>query len=89
MLLILALISFILGIIIGTQLSLLIQLIIFVIGILYLNSKSVAQMEIGAILPYMLITVLYAGIIVGDLSYAVQSQAWEGMNIHNPFVVNK
>lgn len=87
--LLIGIIDFAIGVAIGTQLSLLNQLTIFVIGILYLNSSHVAAMEIGSIFPYMLIMVLFAGIIVGDISYIIQTKAWVGMNLHNPFIVTK
>ena len=86
--LLIGIIDFVIGIAIGTQLPLLLQFAIFCIGILYLNSSHVAAMEIGSIFPYLLIMVLFSGIIIGDISYIVQTKAWVGMNIHNPLIVH-
>lgn len=80
---------FFIGIIVGTHLSLMIQGVIFLIGILYLNSESVNQMEIGAILPISSFIIFCIGIVVGDISYALQTNAFNEINWVNPFVVTQ
>lgn len=87
--LILAILPLAIGIIIGTQLSLIWQLVIFIVGIFYLNSSHVKAMEIGALFPIAMFIWCCIGMVVGDISYIIQTGEWATWNIPNPFVVSK
>jgi len=80
-------IAVLIGIILGTQLTLLFQVIIFVILIIYLNSEKVTLMEIGAIIPYSIIMLLFVGMIIGNISWALQTDFFHTVVIPNFFIV--
>ena len=60
-----------------------------IVFIVYMSSSYVARMEIGALIPYILGILFILGMIIGDISYFIQTDAQEfkDLNISNPFVV--
>jgi len=78
-----------LGIVAGTQASLFVQGIALVFYIMYMNSKKVKRMEIGALIPLAMGIIFFVGIIAGDISYMFQTDSITRMNFDNPFVVQR
>ena len=79
--------SFVVGIAFGTSLALVWQLLTFVSILWWLNSDSVRRMEIAGIVPMMLGVVFIAGMVIGDVSYLVQTDTIGDFNLTNPFIV--
>lgn len=75
------------GIIFGTHLPIGFQLVAFFAGIWYLNTDGVRGMEIGAIIPMMIVICFYAGMVIGDISWFIQTDAYHNINWINPFVI--
>jgi hypothetical protein len=68
---ILLLIAAVVGYFIGVKAPLLIQLVVFVAGLVYINSERVRRMEIGALIPMSLFWVMVLGIAAGDIIFYV------------------
>lgn len=77
------------GIIVGTNLNLWIQGALFVAIIMYFNSRQFASLEIGALVPYALLSVFIIGMVIGDISYMFQTDVISDLNLSNPFVVGE
>jgi hypothetical protein len=65
--------------------SLIYQFILAIVSIAWLNSKYIRGMELGAIIPVMGVIIVLIGIIVGDISWMVQTN---NINIMDIFKVN-
>ena len=75
------------GIAVGTSIGLAWQVAIF-IGILYwFTTDMVTSLEIGAIAPMLLGLVFIAGMVIGDVSYLLQTDTIVDWNLTNPFIV--
>lgn len=79
----------IIGIIVGTQFSLMWQGILLFIAIIYCNSRYVASLELGAIFVIAMVFWFFIGVAIGDVSYALQTGDYHNWAIPNPFVVSK
>jgi len=76
-----------LGIAAGTFFNLWIQGGMFIAFILLMNSKSTSGLE--GIFPMIIGTIFFAGVTVGNISYAVQTEEYKTLDVYNPFVVEK
>jgi hypothetical protein len=76
------------GIIIGTQLPLWVQGILLIAVILLNRSWAVRGLEIGAIAYFVIGMALIGGMVVGDISYFIQTGMEFGFDIPNLFKVN-
>ena len=81
-------ISGIIGIWFGTQFNLMIQFGAVIAFYVIMESPYVRAMEIGAIFPYLIGFSFLIGIMLGDISWAVQTNVWDQWNFSNPFKVN-
>ena len=83
-----SLISFFIGIIIGTQSPLWIQGLIVVILIIFTNSDAVRSHELGAISYIFISFATIVGMLIGDISYFVQTNVELKINldIHKSFL---
>lgn len=81
-------IFFVVGIIFGTQFEWVYQVAAVFVFIGIMESSYVRSMEIGAIIPYLFGISFLIGMLIGDISWAIQTNAWETMNFKNPFSVN-
>jgi len=73
------------GIAVGTSLPWWVGGIIVVIGFM-----SAAGTEgLGAIIPYIMTMIFLVGLVIGNFSYAIQTDSFSKANISNPFVVEK
>lgn len=77
------------GIITGTQVLLWVQAIIAAVIILYLNSSSVNKLELVGFLIIIPGAIFIVGMIIGDISWLIQTGAISGWHVSNPFVVSK
>ncbi len=77
------------GVVVGTKVFLWIQLVLFLLYIIYMNSEEVKRMEIGAMIPFVFGVVFFIGVLIGDISYAIQTDSFSDLNISNLFVVSK
>ena len=75
------------GIAVGTSLGLAWQVAIFAGILVWLQSDSVTRLEVGAIVPMTLGVVFIIGMIIGDVSYMIQSDIISDWNLTNPFIV--
>lgn len=64
---ILSIIAAVLGFFVGIKAPLFLQALIFIGIVIYLNSGSVREMELGALFPIMLGIVFILGMVVGDI----------------------
>jgi len=81
--LIFALIIFVTGVAIGTSLPIWIGIVIVIVGV-YITMQTDGY---GVVIPYIFTLVITVGLVVGNISYSVQSGYFD--NISNPFVVKK
>lgn len=75
------------GILVGTQLSLFIQGVILFLIILYFNTDDIKYGGLAALAPIAIGLWFIVGMLVGDISYALQTDAINQYDISNPFVV--
>ena len=80
-------ILFIIGVVFGTQMEWPWQVAAIFVGYGYLNSRYVASKEIGGILDMLFVAAFMVGMIVGDISWVIQTSAWENWDFGNPFIV--
>lgn len=85
----LIMLPFIGGIITGTQVLLWVQGIIAVCIIIYLNSDRVNRLELAGFLIVIPGIIFTVGMVIGDISWLIQTGALSEWNIGNPFVVSK
>ena len=79
---------FVVGVIFGTQLVWVWQVAAVFLAITYFNSSHYSRLEIGGIVPAVIAFWFFIGMIVGDISWAIQTEAWNDWDIGNPFTVN-
>jgi hypothetical protein len=82
---ILIFILFLVAVAIGTSLPFWVGLL--VLAFFIYNSSRAEGLE--ALLPMALSVVVALGLIIGNISYAVQTDYFKDASIPNPFVVNK
>ena len=78
-------IIFAISIAVGTSLPLWVG----IIPVLYLGYITTKTDGLGAIVPMVLMIIVFVGLVIGNISYLVQTDYFKDINISNPFVVEK
>jgi len=81
-----AVLSLIIGVIMGTQCSWWLQLIAIVVLFFFIKSKSVSRLELGGLSYAFWAYAFIIGMIVGDISYILQTGiTLKPIDIFSPF----
>ncbi len=78
----------ILGIVFGTQFTWEWQIGAAVAFYIIMESPQVRSMEIGAIIPMAFGIYFLGGMIIGDISWFIQTWDTQSIEYTNPFIVN-
>jgi len=78
-------ILFVVGVMVGTALPIWVNFIVFGFFI-YITVRTEG---LGQIVPIISTIIITLGLIVGNISYAVQTDYFNSLDIGNPFVVEK
>ena len=73
------------GVMIGTALPIWVSFLVFAFFV-YI---TVNTEELGQIFPMVLTIIITLGLIIGNISYAVQTDYLDSLDIGNPFVVEQ
>lgn len=78
----------IIGIAVGTAAPLWAQTLALLVYGMYMMTEKVRRMEMDWLIPFFYGLAFFIGVIIGDISYLIQTDFISLKGIPNPFIVN-